>query len=126
MHLITKNEKLIKDLSRAFKKSIEGLLELDPDIAANEFLSKKRAIEQIELFRNTVKIDFKGKKFLEIGCGIGSTLIVGRKEFNLETYGIEPSENEFSSFKTISNELLREHDLSSEIIYNSQAEKLPF
>jgi len=126
MHLITKNENLIKDLSNAFKKSIEGLLDLDPDIAATEFLSKKRATEQIELFKKITGIDFKGKKLLEVGAGVGAMLVIARSEYNIEAFGVEPSSNEFCSFRDISSKLIEEYNLPKDIIINSTAEELPF
>lgn len=128
--LITKNPKLAENLSKALKDSMGKYLDLDMNIVAKEFLSQKRAEEQIELLIKEINkkedFDIKGKKFLEIGSGVGTLLITARNKFEIDAIGIEPSEGEFSPFKKISNELISENNLSNNIIIDSTAENLPF
>ncbi len=130
IELISKDKDILKKLSTALHESTGDLLDLDSKVIAEEFLSYKRAKEQIDLFIKTVneyeKYDFKNKKFLEVGCGVGSSLIVAKKDYSIDAFGVEPSSKEFSSFKEISLLLFKEHNLSDEIIINSTAESLPF
>ena len=128
--LISKDSSLVDKLSLALDKSTKDLLNLDTETVAKEFLSQDRAIEQVELFKSEInkfyKYDLKGKKLLEIGSAVGTFLITARKNYNIEAYGVEPSDNEFSSFEEVSNVLLKENNLSKDIVINSVAEKLPF
>lgn len=123
---ISKDETLVDKLSDALYASTKDLLDLDVKVVAEEFLSKKRAIEQIELFMKITGIDFKGKKLLEVGAGVGAMLVIARSEYGIDAYGIEPSSDEFYSFESISSRLIEEYNLPKDIMVNSTAEKLPF
>ena len=128
--LISKDNSIVEKLASRLDKSTKDLLGLNSRAIAEEFLSRERAVEQIELFISEVKkhknYDFKGKKLLEIGAGVGTFLIVGRKNYGIEAYGIEPSENEFCSFSEVSCILLEENNLPKDIVKNGVAENLPF
>lgn len=129
--LISQDFSLVQKLALALEKSTNELLSLDTNAVAKEFLSEERAIEQIELFKSTVNrfennFDFLGKKLLEIGAGVGTFLIVARKKYNIDAFGIEPSSNEFSSFCEVSSILLKENNLPKDIIINGIAEEMPF
>lgn len=127
MKLITKDSKLEQKLASALHDSTSEMLNLDTGIVAKEFLSKDRAIEQINLLKNEIGLDdLKGKKLLEIGSGVGAFLITARKEYGIDSYGIEPSSDEFSSFNEVSNALLLENGVPGGIITKGNAEKLPF
>lgn len=128
--LISKDASLVEKLAVAFEKSTKDLLNLDSKKVACEFLSQERIVEQIELFKKTVnkfyKFDFKGKKLLEIGSAAGSMIVIARRDYGIEAYGIEPSSDEFSSFNQISTALLQEYNLPKDIIKNAVGEDLPF
>jgi ubiquinone/menaquinone biosynthesis C-methylase UbiE len=124
--LISKDETLVDKLSDALYASTKDLLNLNVKVVAKEFLSKKRAIEQIELFKKIIGVDFSGKKLLEVGAGVGAMLVIARSEYNIEAFGVEPSSNEFCSFRDISSKLIEEYNLPKDIIVNSTAEDLPF
>lgn len=127
--LISKDSRVVDKLALALDKSMCDL-NLDTKVVAEEFLSEDRAIEQIELFKSTVTkfadFDFRNKKLLEIGAGVGTFLIVARKKYSIDAYGIEPSSNEFYSFDDVSSAILREYNLPEDIVVNGVAEKLPF
>ena len=128
--LISKDETVVNKLAVALDKSTNGLLKRDFESIASEFLAKERAIEQIELFKSEVnktnKMDLKGKKLLEIGAGVGTFLITARNEYDIDAFGIEPSEDEFSPFNEVSCALLVEHKLPKDIVIRGNAESLPF
>lgn len=128
--LISHNLEMVERLADAFGKSINGLLSCDTRIIAKEFLTVERAVEQMEMFISEVnkfeKVDFKGKKLLEVGCGVGTFLIIARTKYGIEAFGIEPSEDEFSSFFEISNDLLSEYNLPRNTVIRGNAENLPF
>ncbi len=128
--LISKNLLIVDKLADALSESTGDLLERDFKAIACEFLAEDRAIEQVELFISEVnkleKVDFKNKKLLEIGAGVGTFLVTARTKYQIDAFGIEPSEDEFSPFNEISQTLLKEHNLPENIVICSAAEKLPF
>ena len=128
--LISKNTLIVDKLADALSESTGDLLKRDFKAIAAEFLAIERVTEQIELFKSEVNkncsFDFAGKKLLELGCGVGTMLVVARTKYNIDAYGIEPSEDEFSPFNLISKELIKEHELPENIIVRGFAEHLPF
>ena len=128
--LISEDSSIVEKLTLALHESTKDLLQCDSKAIATEFLATDRVIEQIELFKSEInkfeKIDFKGKKLLEVGAGVGTFLIIARTKFGIEAFGVEPSEDEFSSFNEVSLALLKEYNLPSNMVAKSVAEKLPF
>ncbi len=128
--LISKNTLIVDKLADALSESTGDLLERDFKAIACEFLAEDRAIEQVELFISEVnkfeKVDFKNKKLLEIGAGVGTFLVTARTKYQINAFGIEPSKDEFSPFSEISQTLLKEYNLPHDIVISGAAEKLPF
>ena len=128
--LISKDSLIVDKLADALNESTGDLLNRDFKAIASEFLAKDRAVEQIELFISEVNkfetFDFKNKKLLEIGAGVGTFLVTARTQYQIAAFGIEPSKDEFSPFNEISLALLKEYNLSKDIVISAAAEKLPF
>lgn len=128
--LISKNLPIVDKLAEALSESTGDLLDRDFKAIACEFLAEDRAIEQVELFISEVnkfdKIDFKNKKLLEIGAGVGTFLITARTKYQIDAFGVEPSKDEFSPFNEISLSLLEEYNLPKDIVIAGAAENLPF
>ena len=127
--LISNDASLVDKLALGLNESTKNLIQLDTKNIAKEFLSKDRAQEQIELFKSVISrfnYSLSGKKLLEIGAGVGTFLIVARKNYEIEAFGIEPSDYEFSSFKEVSSKLLQEYSLPNDIVVSGVAENLPF
>ncbi len=130
VQLISQNPDLVSKLANALNESTKDLLKRDTRDIAAEFLTVERAIEQVELFVSEVnkvnKYDFKNKKLLEIGAGVGTFLITARTKYGIDAYGVEPSKDEFSPFNQISRALLEEYNLPKDIVVCGMAEDLPF
>lgn len=128
--IISKDQKVVEKLACSLEESTGNLLKRDTKQIAIEFLAVERAIEQVELFISEVskfeKFDFKGKRFLEIGAGVGTLLIVARDKYGIDAYGVEPSCDEFSPFNEVSLSLLEEYKLPKDIVVRGIAEDLPF
>ena len=128
--LISKDKSIVDKLALALDKSTKDLLDLNTKAVASEFLSKERAVEQIEILKTTINkfenYDLKGKKLLEIGAAVGTMLLVARNDYGIEAFGIEPSEDEFSSFKEVSNAIFEEWNMPKNILLNASGENLPF
>ena len=118
LNIISKDSKIVDKLASALNESTKDLLTLNTKAIASEFLSTKRAVEQMELFKDIVNefenYDFKKKKLLEIGAGVGTFLVVSRTKYAIEAFGVEPSSDEFSSFKEVSSAILEEYNLPKE------------
>ena len=130
MQLISNNPDIVEKLANALNESTRDLLKRDTKAIAAEFLTLERAIEQVELFiwevNKVDKCDFKDKKLLEIGAGVGTFLITARTKYGINAYGVEPSKDEFSPFNQISKALLEEYNLPKDIVVCGMAEDLPF
>ena len=128
--LISKDPSIVEKLATALYESTGDLLSRDTKAVATEFLTIDRAIELVELFKSEVNkfanVDFKGKKLLEIGAGVGTFLITARTKYGIEAFGVEPSKDEFSPFNQVSFALLEEYNLPKNIVVNGMAENLPF
>ena len=105
--LISKDSSIVNKLAKALDSSTGNLLKRDYKAIASEYLACERAIEQIELFKSEVSktcvIDFKGKKLLEIGAGVGTFIVTARVKYEIDAIGIEPSRDEFSPFMEVSS-----------------------
>lgn len=128
--LISKDLSIVDNLASLLTESEGIYLKRDYKAIAAEYLTEERAIEQIALFKSEVNkvkdYDFKGKKFLEVGSGVGTLLVTARTKYGIDAYGIEPSEKEFTPFNEISNMLFKEFNIPANVLVRAKAEKLPF
>ena len=91
---------------------------------ATDVLNPQKAIDQAIILRKYC--DLSGKKVLEIGSGLGVNHIVWCKKYNIDGYGIEPSDDGFESSNQISKQLIKLNQLDPARIINTQGESLPF
>jgi ubiquinone/menaquinone biosynthesis C-methylase UbiE len=71
-------------------------------------------------------VGLNGKKVLEIGSGIGATIVVWSKEFGANMYGVEPCGIGFDSSLKNSYHVLGANGVSTNRIFAAQGEYLPF
>jgi SAM-dependent methyltransferase len=92
---------------------------------AEELLSEAKAIEELTRLSEICRVGLSQKKILEIGSGYGMVLAMGRKRFNAEMFGLEPSE-QFQGAFSVCRELLIQYNLSPQIIKKGVGENIPY
>ena len=95
----------------------------------HDVLDENKIHDQIKILMTHTQMnvsDLKGKKVLEIGSGMGIFVSVTRKHYEMESFGIEPSEEGFNSSFQISHDILKHYELNSDIIIDAKGENIPF
>ena len=88
-------------------------------------LSLKKPDEQIALLKKFYP-SVRGMKLLEVGSGFGNFLVVARKKYDIDAYGVEPSSDGFDDSFAISKKILSDNGVNPGIIINGKGEVLPF
>lgn len=87
---------------------------------------EQRSIDQLSLFERITKQSLTGLSLLEIGSGIGMTLITARKNFKANAFGIEPGTNEFEGTFALGRDLIAAYGLDPKILTLGVGEQLPY
>jgi len=90
----------------------------------NDLLNPDKALSQAKLL--SLFVNMHGKRFLEIGSGLGVNLIVWMKKFGMDGYGMEPQVDEFASSANISKNLLTKNEIDKSRIICAYGEQIPF
>lgn len=118
--------KEIKDKVRSsygeYFSSISGV---GIDKIVNDALSFEKPHEQIALIKK-FSLEVREKKLLEVGSGFGNFIVVARKEYGIDAYGIEPSGDGFDNSLILAKNVLLDNELSPDIIVDAKGEALPF
>ncbi|MEI7869568.1 MAG: class I SAM-dependent methyltransferase [Candidatus Methylumidiphilus sp.] len=102
----------------------ENICHIDKNKITNDLLNPIKAEKQAEILETYC--DLRKKKVLEIGSGLGVNHIVWTKKYDIDGYGIEPSEEGFSSSHNISKRLIVDNNLDPLRIIDAVGEALPF
>jgi len=121
------SENLIRGIERNCRKSFSGLFEKNFDFhrMACEFVSQERAREELFRLQAVAQRPLAGKSLLEIGSGYGMLLAVARREFGVESFGLEPAEQFEGTFE-MSRSLLLELGLPCGIVEKGLGECNPY
>ncbi len=92
---------------------------------SEDILSPQRAAEDLHRLAESLPTDIRGSKLLEIGSGYGMLVAVAVKEFGIDAFGVEPSQQFQGSFEC-SVMLLEELGCGGERIHRAMGEALPF
>ncbi len=92
----------------------------------DDVLSFEKPKEQIALLSKYVGGNLAGKKLLEIGSGFGNFVIVARKEYQIDAWGIEPGSEGFGGSFELSQEILKENDVDGTYIKKGVGENISF
>src|SRR5207245_1091435 len=85
-----------------------------------------RACDQLTLFERITGQPLNGLDVLEIGSGVGITLVTARYVFNANAYGIEPGTNEFEGIFALGRDIIAAYGLDPHILTLGLGEALPF
>jgi len=111
-----------------YKRSFSGLVSKPTYITrmSHDALDMRRSREQVASIERTHGISLAGKRVLEVGAGLGLTVAVARLEFGAESFGIEPSAEEYDGSLQIARDLLTTCGLPPDAIVSGVGENLPF
>ncbi len=114
-------DEIKEKIRRHFYKFSKDVAKIGSQKLAEDTLSERRAIEQIELMKQFFPLN-SGENLLEIGCGIGIFIVLSHIKCNLNAYGVEADKEIFK----IAQDLLSYYGLERYFILNSNGEFLPF
>ncbi len=99
---------------------------IDPVKSTDDVLSSSKVDEQVALLERFSGQSIRGKKILEVGSGFGVFLVVTKKKYGAEPYGIEPSEEGFDGSFGISQKILEANGIDPKIVTEGVGESLPY
>jgi SAM-dependent methyltransferase len=114
---------------RSYGKFFQGLSGIDPVKCARDVLDEEKVHDQVDLFCRAISKDkafLKGKTVLEVGSGFGIFVAVTRRDYGMESYGIEPASGGFETSYSICRDVLSCYNLDPDIVRDAKGEDLPF
>ncbi len=107
----------------------EGLSRIPAEKCARDALDEEKVHDQVALFCRTFGLDrseLRGKRLLEVGSGFAVFLAVLRRDYGVESFGVEPAAAGFGESFDVSREVLRSYGLDPSIVANAKGEDLPY
>ncbi len=124
--MITISPILRDRIYKNFALKYTAIANIEPQKMVDDVVSQKKPIEQLDLLQKYLPIkNMSGKRLLEIGSGFGTFLIVARKQYQIDVYGVEPEEEQGGCYK-MAAQLLSENDIDSKFLIKGVGENLPF
>jgi SAM-dependent methyltransferase len=114
---------------QSYGRFFERIAHVPAEKCARDVLDEEKVHDQIALFCQTFGLTphaLQKKRFLEIGSGFGIFLAVLRRDYGVESFGVEPASIGFESSYIIGREIIRGYGLDPEIVTAAFGEKLPF
>jgi ubiquinone/menaquinone biosynthesis C-methylase UbiE len=115
-------------ITATYGRYFERLSHLPAQKIGRDVLDEDKVHEQVALFCRMFSLeaaDLRGKRLLEIGSGFGIFLAVLRRDYGVESYGIEPSSGGFDSSFDLGREILTHYSIDPAILINAKGEDLP-
>lgn len=108
----------------------EPLARVSAEKCSRDVLDEAKVHEQIALLCEVLNEEpqkfLPGKRILEIGSGFCIFLSVTRRDYGMESYGVEPAAEGFDSSFAVGQEILREYGFEPDIVKNASGEALPW
>jgi len=123
------SESIYKKVINSYGDFFQPLCLLPKEKIAHDVLDEIKIHDQINILCRSLHIspaDLKGKKILEVGSGLGIFVAVTRRDYGMESYGIEPAEIGFNTSYSICQEIMEEYNLDKKIIIDAKGENIPF
>jgi ubiquinone/menaquinone biosynthesis C-methylase UbiE len=127
--MISVSPSILDRAVRSYGKFFQELSGIDPVKCARDVLDEEKVHDQVELFCKTIsksKGFLNGKTLLEVGSGFGIFVAVTRRDYGIESYGIEPASEGFDTSYSICRDVLISYNLDPDIVRAAQGEDLPF
>lgn len=119
------SEEIYEEVKQSYGNYFSGISGITPEKLTADALSLKKPDEQVELLKKFCQ-NIKEKKLLEVGSGFGNFLVVARKKYNIDAYGVEPSSEGFDDSFSIAKQILSDNGVDPAVIINGKGEAIPF
>ncbi len=119
------NNETLKTVQSSYGDFFSSISGVAVNKIVDDVLSFEKPKEQIALLQR-FSPEIKGKKLLEVGSGFGNFIVVARKLYAIDAYGIEPSGDGFDDSLILAKNVLSDNKLSPDIIVDAKGEALPF
>src|SRR5208283_2367615 len=107
----------------------EAISGVPAEKCSRDVLDEEKIHDQVALFCRTfglIPAELRGKRLLEVGSGFGIFLAVVRRDYGVESYGIEPASGGFDTSRELAREILASYGLDPSIVIDAKGEDLPF
>lgn len=118
-------EEIKKSIIESYGFYYQKINGTDPKKSAEDVLSEKKPREQLFLLEKHVG-ELRGRKLLEVGSGYGMLLVVSRRDYGVESFGIEPDSDGFASSFQTSKKILKYYGIEDGIVLNASGDSIPY
>lgn len=127
--MVTVPSHLCARVIATYGRSFSRLARLPAEKCGRDVLDEDKVHEQVELFCRLTgcsRAELRGRRLLEVGSGFGIFLAVLRRDYGVESYGIEPASAGFDSSFELGREILTHYGFDPAIMIDAMGEDLPF
>lgn len=127
--MIRVSEHIRERVINTYGRFFEGICRLPAIKCGSDVLDEEKVHDQIALFCQVFELEqhqLRGLRLLEVGSGFGILLAVLRRDYGVETFGVEPASQGFNTSYEISRDVLRDYGMDAGIVRNAVGEHLPF
>jgi|CZKI01.1.fsa_nt_gi hypothetical protein len=93
-------DSILRRVTETYGATYEAYSRIPAEKCARDVLDEEKVHDQVALFRGTFGLkpeDLRGERLLEVGSGFGIFLAVLRRDYGVESYGLEPASGGFVS-----------------------------
>lgn len=116
-------------VTATYGRFFENLSRLPAEKCGHDVLNEEKVHDQIALFCRLHSLrleDLRGKRLLEVGSGFGIFLVVLRRDYGVESFGIEPASEGFDTSFELGREIIAHYGFDPAILTDAKGEALPF
>ncbi len=122
-------DSIVRRVIATYGTTYESISKIPADKIGRDVLDEDKVHDQVAIFCRAFGLtpaELRGKRLLEIGSGFGIFLAVLRRDYGVESYGIEPSAGGFDTSREVAQEILASYGLDPLIVTNARGENLPY
>lgn len=128
--MICVSSEILQRVTDTYGRFVEQLSGIPAGKCARDVLNEEKVHDQIALLCRLCGLapaQLRGRRILDVGSGFGVFVAVARRDYGLESFGVEPASTGFDSCYQLSREILTGcYGLPPDLILNARGENLPF